>query len=373
MKKNNLPTPVILVDQEILNHNIKKYQTACDHHKKQLWPMIKTHKSTSIAKMQLQAGATGFLCGTLDECEMLVNTGITNIMYAYPVATQTSINRIIELRKKCPIIVRIDGLESAKSLNDAAKMAEVVIDYTIIINSGLNRLGINPKQAAQFAQAIKSYENLKFKGISTHPGHVYAATEASDVIKCAMQEVEALQIATDLLRADNFEIELITSGSTPTFSTAVTDHNIGIFHPGNYVFHDAIQMALDVAKESECALTILASVISNPEPGIFIIDAGSKTLGLDKGAHGNTSIKGYGIIKQHPGSEIISLSEEVGKISVSINSALSVGDKIEIIPNHACVPANLTSRLITHQAEKVTGDIEIDMRGNSQYDPIKHL
>jgi len=370
MKKNDLPTPTILVDQNILNHNIQKYQTICNNNNKQLWPMIKTHKSTVIAKMQLQAGATGFLCGTLDECEILVNAGITNIMYAYPVATQTSIDRIIELRKKSHIILRIDGLEAAKLLNDVAKIAEVLIDYTIIINSGLNRLGINPTQAAQFASAMASYENLTFKGISTHPGHVYAATENSDVLKCAMQEVEALQIASDLLRADNFEIEIITSGSTPTFTNAVTDHNIDIFHPGNYVFHDCVQIALGVATQRECALTILASVISNPEPGIFIIDAGSKTLGLDKGAHGNTSINGYGIIKQHPEAEIISLSEEVGKISVSTSSELKVGDKIEIIPNHACVPTNLTSRLITCQAEVVTGEIEIDMRGNSQYYPI---
>ena len=370
MKKNDLPTPAILVDQDILNHNIKKYQTACDHNKKQLWPMIKTHKSTAIAKMQLQAGATGFLCGTLDECEILVNAGITNIMYAYPVATQSSINRAIELKKKSQLILRIDGLEAAKRLNNAAKIAEVVFDYTIIINSGLNRLGIHPKEAAQFAKEMAAYENLKLKGISTHPGHVYAATDASDVSKYAMQEVEALQIATDLLKASNFEVEIITSGSTPTFLSAVTTNNIDIFHPGNYVFHDAIQVALGVAKESECALSILAAVISNPEPSIFIIDAGSKTLGLDKGAHGNTSIKGYGIIKQQSGAEIISLSEEVGKISVSASSNLKVGDKIEIIPNHACVPTNLTSRLITYRAEVVIGEIEIDMRGNSQYYPI---
>jgi len=369
MKKHNLLTPSVLVDQDILKHNINKYQSACNNNDKQLWPMIKTHKSTHIAKMQLQAGASGFLCGTLDECEILVEAGITNIMYAYPVATKTSIDRIIELRKKCNIISRIDGLEAAKLLNDAAKKDEVVIDYTIIINSGLNRLGIPPKEAAKFARALKPFKNLKFRGISTHPGHVYSATENKQVSKYALQEVETLQMASDLLKADNFEVDIITSGSTPTFQEAVTDSTIDIFHPGNYVYHDAVQVALGMATQSECALTVLAAIISNPESGIFIIDAGSKTLGLDKGAHGNTSIKGYGIIKHHPEAEVISLSEEVGKISVSANSDLKVGEKIEIIPNHACVVNNLTSRLITHHDDVVTGTIEIDMRGNSHYYP----
>ena len=369
MKKNSLPTPMILVDQDVLNRNIKKYQTECDNNKKQLWPMIKTHKSTYIAELQFQAGATGFLCGTLDECEILVNAGFTNIMYAYPVATQSSIGRIIELRKNSNIILRIDGIEAAQLVNDVAKKADLLIDYTIIINSGLNRLGISPTETVQFVRAMESYENLRFKGLSTHPGHVYAATGARDVLKCAMEEVEALKIAADLLKADGFEIEIITTGATPTFLNAVTAAGIDILHPGNYVFHDAVQIALGVATEGECALTILASVISNPEPGIFIIDAGSKTLGLDKGAHGSANIKGYGIIKHHPGCEIISLSEEVGKISVSLDSELSVGDKIEIIPNHACVPANLTSKIITCRDEVAIGQIEIDMRGNTHVFP----
>ena len=86
MEKQKLETPAVLVDLDTLERNIKKAQSLCDDSGKELWPMIKTHKSTEIAKMQQDAGATGFLCGTLDECEGLVKAGFDNIMYAYPVA-----------------------------------------------------------------------------------------------------------------------------------------------------------------------------------------------------------------------------------------------------------------------------------------------
>ena len=76
MKKSELQTPAILVDLDILEYNIKRYQDLCKKHNKQLWPMVKTHKSIEIVKMQQKAGATGFLCGTLDECEGICQAGI---------------------------------------------------------------------------------------------------------------------------------------------------------------------------------------------------------------------------------------------------------------------------------------------------------
>ena len=80
MKKSQLQTPAILVDLDILEKNMKKYQDLCNKHGKELWPMIKTHKSTEMVKMQQDIGATGFLCGTLDECEGICDMGVKNIM-----------------------------------------------------------------------------------------------------------------------------------------------------------------------------------------------------------------------------------------------------------------------------------------------------
>ena len=87
MKKHELQTPAILLDLDKLEHNIQSWQALCNENGKELWPMIKTHKSTALAKMQLDAGATGFLCGTLDECEMVYQLGAKHIMYAYPTAS----------------------------------------------------------------------------------------------------------------------------------------------------------------------------------------------------------------------------------------------------------------------------------------------
>ena len=101
MKKSALETPAILLDLDSLEGNIKKYQEAATKAGKQVWPMTKTSKCSEIIKMQLDAGATGCLGGTLDECEAAYNLGVRDIMYAYSVASAPNIKRVLELAKKC--------------------------------------------------------------------------------------------------------------------------------------------------------------------------------------------------------------------------------------------------------------------------------
>lgn len=365
MEKQDLQTPAILVNLDILENNIKKAQALCDANHKGMWPMIKTHKSTEIVKMQQAAGAAGFLCGTLDECEGLAKAGLNNIMYAYPVASDVNIQRVIELAKKCNFIIRIDNYDGAKLLNTAAEAAGVKVNYTVTIDSGLHRFGILPEKAVAFADSLKEFKALNFKGISTHPGHVYSAVKHDDIQYYIDQEKGAVKSAADALKDAGYDLELVTSGSTPTFYDAVSDENINVFHPGNYVFMDNIQMSTDTAKESDCALSVYATVISHPSENLFICDAGAKCLGLDQGAHGNTAIKGYGYVKGHPELTVSSLSEEVGKLNVKGTTTLKVGDRIEIIPNHSCSTANLTGYFIGCRGQKVERLIEVDMRGNS--------
>jgi len=356
--KSELPTPSILVDRQILQNNINKFQAACNAHGKRLWPMLKTHKSTAIAQMQAAAGADGFLCGTLKECEALADAGFADItlMYAYPVATQPAIGRVIELSKRCNFVARVDSTESAELLSTAAFEEQFVIDCTIIVDSGLGRLGVPPDEVLPLANGLMKLPNLRLRGVSTHPGHVYAATSPSEVTRYVADEKRAMAQGLAALQAAGIEADLLTSGSTPTFMGAIDDEVINIYHPGNYVFNDAIQIALGVASEADCALTVLASVISRPRADLFIIDAGSKTFGLDAGAHGNAAVRGFGIIKGHPQLSVIALSEEVGKVAVAMQSggtSLKIGDKIEIIPNHACVPASLAAELMLCEGDRV--------------------
>ena len=368
-EKYHIQTPAILLDLNIMESNLSKFQQMADVSIKQFWPMVKTHKSTEIARMQHNYGATGFLCGTLDECEALALCGIKNIMYAYPVMNEPNISRAIALAKNCNFILRIDHFKQAEVLNKAAKLADTCANYVVIINSGLNRLGIEPCHVGDFVKALTHMKNIRFKGISTHPGHAYEGKEA--VLKAAKDESDKMAQACTALHNIGFMPELVSTGSTPTFPHVIDDAVINMLHPGNYVFMDNLQISLGCAKESECALSVFATVISarKDENGndIFIIDAGTKCFG-DQGVHAAGAIsEKYGRIKNYPGLELYNLSEEVGRIRAGGNNCIGIklGDKIEIIPNHSCSVANMTGWYIGTRAERIDSLISVDIRGNS--------
>jgi len=362
---NELQTPAIIVRAEAMHANLTKYQNACDAYGKQLWPMVKTHKSSALANIQRVIGAAGFLCGTLDECETLCSNGIGKLMYAYPVAGAVSCRRAAELAKKCDFYVRIDSIESARQLDAAARELDITVRYTIILDCGLHRFGMPAERILPFAQEMKQFSNLIFCGISTHCGHVYAEADADKVPLYARQEIDAIHKAVDDLRGAGFDVKLVTSGATPTFAGTVTDDYINVYHPGNYVFNDRIQIANHTAREDECALVVCATVISHPREDLLICDAGAKCLGLDQGAHGNSALQGHGSVVGHPELLVTSLSEEVGKIHISGETSVKIGDRIMIIPNHSCSTANLTDHyILTDEAGNVIGMIPVDIRGN---------
>ena len=362
---SDLPTPSFLADLDILENNIKAMQDLCTRNGINLFPMVKTHKSMDIAKIQWKYGAEGFLAGTLDEAEKLIDNNFTDIMLAYPIADSANLRRIISLRKKGNLILSFDGKEAAEMLQELIKNTDICFDFTIIIDSGLHRFGVKPEKAAELVESLKIFSNLNFIGISTHPGQVYGASNIDEVKKAAYEEVSSLKLAKESLVKAGFRVRIIASGSTPTAPFAAESGIINVLRPGNYVFYDNIQKALGIASEKDCSLTVLGTIISHPENDIFIVDVGSKCLGLDKGAHGISLVNGYGFIMNHPELIITDLSEEVGKIKSSAPTDLKIGDKIRIIPNHACSSANMTSYLIGIRNNEIAGTLHIDARDGS--------
>jgi D-serine deaminase-like pyridoxal phosphate-dependent protein len=365
MKIQELQTPAVFIRSKAMYDNLKRYQGECNKFGKELWPMLKTHKSTEIANIQMELGASGFLCGTLDECETLCKNGVGKLMYAYPVAGSVSCNRAVALAEACEFYVRIDSIEGARQLDAAAAAKGVTVNYTIILDCGLHRFGMDAEKILPFAREMKQFSHLAFCGISTHCGHVYGEADADKVPMYAKQEKEAVRRAVEGLKSDGFDVKMVTSGATPTFWGTVDDEYINIYHPGNYIFNDRIQMANRTATEEECALVVYATVISNPREGLLICDAGAKCLGLDQGAHGNSALAGHGSVVGHPELLVTALSEEVGKIAVTGSTDVKVGDRIMIIPNHSCSTANLTDYYLLTDGEDVKSVISVDIRGNS--------
>jgi D-serine deaminase-like pyridoxal phosphate-dependent protein len=363
---NQLDTPALLIDLDRVEKNLQQMQQKADQYGVALRPHIKTHKIPELALKQVQLGACGITASKISEAEAMARAGIKDILIANQIVAVQKLKRLVALSRKINIAVGLDGMEGARRLSEAATSEGATIAYLIEINSGLNRCGVSPgRETVELAKAAAALPGIKFKGIFTHAGQVYGKTSLEEVKSVSQFESQTMgEIAADL-QEYGVRAQTISVGSTPTIKVWEGWPEVNEIRPGNYIFNDAIQVALQVAQPEDCALTVLATVISRPAPDRAVIDAGSKTLALDKGGHGVETAKGFGMVLDRKAG-IDRLSEEHGIMAVDPGASLAVGDCIRIIPNHACPVVNLFDSAYGMRGNAVETTFKIAARGMSQ-------
>lgn len=393
--KRDLDTPVAVIDYDILIGNIARMADRAKRTHVRLRPHTKTHKSPAIAHLQLRYGAAGITVAKLGEAEVMAQAGIDDILVAYPIVGETKVRRLLNLRRWVRrVACTVDSVEGARALSEAvtadigsgmrnALAPEAPLDVYIEVDVGLHRVGhAAGNDTVAFARQISSLPGIHIRGILTHAGHAHAAANERDLRSIAHNEAVLMVKTAQMLRSAGVAIEEVSIGSTPTMSVFEGMEGITEIRPGTYVFNDAELVGLGVADTTECALTVLATVVSRPEEGRVVLDAGSKALTSEK--PGEERIPGYGIIKGYPDIFIERLNEEHGMCCVrpgatarwqgSQNPALQyitpqrlqaprIGDKVEIIPNHACVVSNLFDRFVVVQGDEVIAEWDILGRG----------
>ncbi|MBN1212164.1 MAG: alanine racemase [candidate division Zixibacteria bacterium] len=362
LKVSDIDTPALLIERRILEINIRRMQQLADDNRIILRPHIKAHKMPYLALKQIAAGAGGIAAAKLSEAEIMIKNGLDDIQIANQVVGPTKIERLFRLSQKAKISCAVDSPVNAREISAFFAKHGQKIDVLIEIDTGLKRCGLNsPKEIIKLARQLIKLKGINFRGLMTHAGHAYAASGKREVAEIGGFEGRFMVETAGLLRAAGIPVNEVSVGSTPTAPHAALIPGITEIRPGNYIFNDMMQVALGVVTVKSCALTILATVISRPDKNRVVIDAGSKALALDKGAHGLEQLKGYGhILKKKATLE--RLSEEHGIIKYDREEFL-LGEKVRLIPNHACPVVNLFDFAYLVDGQKVLELIPIEARG----------
>jgi D-serine deaminase-like pyridoxal phosphate-dependent protein len=361
-----LDTPALLVDLDIARLNLEKMQNKADKCRVALRPHIKTHKMPELAHLQLSLGAVGVTVAKASEAEVMAEAGMKNIFIANQVVSPKKLKRLTELSKKVDLSVGLDSTSAAEELSAIFSASGLTIDYLIEINSGLNRCGVLPgRDAVELYQAVHALPSLRFKGIFTHAGQVYGAGSLAEVMEISRLESKIMVETARALEQAGTSAEIVSVGSTPTMKVWQGQEGVNEIRPGNYIFHDAIQISLGVATVEECALSIVATVISRPARKRAVIDGGSKAFSSDRGAHGREMAAGFGIVLGKKAT-LERLSEEHGIMSLAPDEDLDIGDRVRIIPNHACAVVNLFDRAYGFRNGEIVEEFNIAARGKSQ-------
>jgi D-serine deaminase-like pyridoxal phosphate-dependent protein len=357
-----LDTPVAVVDLDIMENNISDMANFAKATGVHLRPHIKTHKVPEIAIKQLEAGANGITCAKLGEVEVMLDTiDVDDIFVANQIVGKDKLQRLLKLSEKCKISVGVDSVEVAQPISDASVKRGIKIPAIIKIDVGLQRTGVlYGKPTVELAQKLDKMHGIELCGIYTHEGHVYGATTPEEVRRIGLESAQMMIQTADMMRKSGIDVDVISVGATPSAKITCTVSDITESRPGTYVFNDYYQIKLGAAEEKDCALTILATVISVPSDDRAVIDAGTKSFTSDKAQ----AFGVYGWIKGMPDAQLVRAYEEHGVLKVDPSKVkLKVGDKLEIIPNHVCPAVNLFDELVVVRNNNVETMWKITARG----------
>jgi len=357
----DLETPVPLVDLDRLERNLDRAAAYATKHRLGLRPHIKTHKSPKIATEQLRRGAIGLTCATPLEAEVMSEV-CDDILVAYPPVGARRAARLAALPDAVRLTVALDSREAIHDIAAAAREADRIVNVYVEIDLGMHRVGVQSfDDAIALARLVRDNPPLAFAGIAFYPGHVREAVD---------EQTPKLELLDTSLRAmvsafDNAGLppNAVSGGSTPTMWKTHELFGVTEFRPGTYVYNDRTTAEVGACDWDDCALTVLATVVSTAVPGQAVIDAGSKALGREPARAGDAA-EGFGCVLGHPDVVVARMSEEHGILDLSKTSwRPSVGDQVRVIPNHVCIVVHLNDVIVGVRGDSVETEWPVAARG----------
>jgi len=334
-------TPFALVDRDKVQANAEKIANYCSRYGLLWRPHIKTHKSRTVAAIQLEAGAIGLTVATPREAEVMASV-CNDLLIAYPVWGESKLDRIMNIPVEVDLMMAVDSRPSLNVATEAAERAGRTIRILVEVDLGMRRVGLQGiEEILDLVQLVKNNPMAEYKGIMFYPGHIRVDTD------CQTEDLEELSSSLDdimksLEGADSFP-EIVSGGSTPTLWNSHEVTGLTEIRSGTCIFYDMEDLHLGIAGSDEVAYSVVSTIVSTSVPGQAVMDAGSKALSKEnRGSDG-----AFGVLLEHPEVRVKAVTEEHGVLDLSESEwRPEVGEMVRVIPSHVCVSANLQDCLV---------------------------
>jgi D-serine deaminase-like pyridoxal phosphate-dependent protein len=339
---DTIETPVPLVDLNVMRANIARIASYCRQHHLRWRPHTKTHKSPVVAAEQLAGGAAGLTVATLREAEVMAAL-TDDLLLAYPQVGEAKLMRLLALDPwPADFVMALDSIAALEGLSGAASASGREVGVVIELDAGMHRVGVQtPQVAVDLALKAASAPGLRYEGVMFYPGHL---RESADKLGPGLMQVaDLVGQYLEALEKARVPPRIVSGGSTPTVWLSHRIPGLTEVRAGTTVYGDRTTASIGVCDWSDCAYTVLATVVSVAVPGQAVIDAGSKALTREElRAMGG----GYGALLDRPEVTLSSLSEEHGLLDLSRTDwRPQVGDRVRVVPNHVCVSVHLHERI----------------------------
>jgi D-serine deaminase-like pyridoxal phosphate-dependent protein len=362
----DLPTPALLLDAAALERNLAGMAAKTRALGVALRPHVKTHKCPEIGRMQLAHGARGITVATLAEAVTFADAGFDDITWAFPLVL-ARLEEVTALARRITFRVVVESAPALEALDAAGRRAGLAVHAWLEVDSGHHRSGVDPAAPAslELARRLAGEPGVVFDGLLTHAGHSYRARTREERAAVAERERALMAAFATRLEQAGVHVPAVSVGSTPALSAVERLDGVSEVRPGNYAFYDFMQLAAGVCVAADCAVTVLASVVSHQTgAGHVVVDAGALALSKDTGPADPALARGFGPVLRglaghelEPSLEVQGMSQEHGMVggarAEEVAGRLPVGGKVRILPNHSCLTVAMFDEYQVVRGEEV--------------------
>jgi D-serine deaminase-like pyridoxal phosphate-dependent protein len=354
----DLRTPAVLVEAGKLEANLRDMQDCCDAAGVELWPHCKTHKMVQVLKRQIGAGAVGATVAKVSEAQALLPSGVRNIFIAHSLVDVALAPALASLSSHLDrLVLAVTSEPQLAALERLLEAAGIHAEVLLAVDTGLGREGARtPEAATSLAGKIRKSPRLALTGIYTHEGHAYGVAAGS--VEVAVEKVH--QRLLEYRGAIGGDLPL-WPGCSVTAKFMAGREGVRVVRPGSYCFGDLyLTESTGVMPADRPALTVLSTVVDHPEPGLALLDAGSKVFSPDKLANGISARE-----VANPEIRITRFSEEHGFAALPPGFRPEIGERWRFVPAHVCPVVNLASEVHLVEGAEVLETWTVEARGCS--------
>ena len=347
----DLRTPCLVLDERRMTRNIERLTARLWSRGVPLRPHLKTAKSIEVARLMMDSPAGPATVSTLKEAEQMAGAGVLDILYAVGV-TPAKLDQVADIRSRgVDLSVIVDNSVQADAVAAKSRERNDRIPALIEIDSDGHRSGVRPGDPHLIEIARRLHDGgAELRGVMTHAGGSYDSAEPGAIVRMAEQERAAATACAGQLRAAGLPCPVVSVGSTPTAHFAADLTGVTEVRAGVFVFFDLVMAGLGVCAIDDIAISVLATVIGHQrEKGWTLVDAGWMAMSRDRGTARQAVDQGYGLVCDIDGRPfgdlvMIEANQEHGVLALREGAAgpapdLAVGERVRILPNHACATA----------------------------------
>ncbi|EYT58322.1 amino acid deaminase [Microbacterium sp. UCD-TDU] len=339
---SDLVTPVLTVHEDALAHNEETVLAWAREQGVLLAPHGKTTMAPALWQRLLDAGAWGISVATPWQAEVAIDAGVSTVLIANAVTDPAAVRRLGELLaadEGLRVLCWADSLAGiailAKEMRDAARPLDVLVE----LGGAHGRTGARTvEEGVRIAQALSAAPGLRLAGVTGYEGPFGPDRSEASVAAVDAYLRTLVELHTRLDYPDDVRPVLSAGGSSFPDRAAAVLSEAGaeadvVLRSGAFQIHDDgfySRMSpfgpLTGTAPLRSAMHAWSRVVSQPEDGLALLDAGRRDVPFDLDLPAPQSVAG----------EVTALNDQHAFLRLADDATVAVGDVVRLGLSHPC-------------------------------------